>query len=834
MNAWRAWVRRSDGWRASVRQPGVWAAFVAVLVGMGAYWPGIPLVPPGPALSGDELILKDVHLASTGPGLLDFFRKRTATEIDPAKVKELITRLSDKSAATREPAFGELVCYGAAAVGALRQAANNLDELEAAALARKCLESVEGTGSASVVKAAARQLQQIQPAGALEVLLDYLPFADDDGVIEEIQDVLVALALPQGKPAEALLQALKHPVPIRRAIAAESLCKAGGSGLHERIIGLLKDPKPFVRLRTALGMARNQDVRAIPVLIDLLAELPPAQRKRAEDFLTELAGEWAIAVPPRNEDTLGKLRRDSWAAWWKSTAQTDLLNELRKRTLSDADRERVLGLIGQLGDSQLEIREKAAADLMITGLKAAPLLHQAVHNDNPKIRLYAEKCLQLMEKDGTSVLPLAALRLVALHKPAGATETLLRYVPFAETDAITEELKLALGTVGFSQGKPDRALLQALEDKVGLRRSIAAETLCRSGSKELRQALYPLLKDPDPLVRQRTALALAQGREKQAIPVLIDILTEVSPDLAWKAEDFLLQLAGNKSPEFPKDNSSEARKKWREAWAAWWSKNGEAIDLAQVRQGDRMLGLTLVVGQYDNSRRSTRVYEIDQAGKVRWQIDGLQFALDAQVLPGDRVLMVEANTGRVTERDFKGNVVWEKMIPNCFLCKRLPNGTTFVACRHQLVETDRNGNDNIRHNRPQQDIASAKRLRDGQLVYITYSGQYVRLDSSGKEIKNQQLSFLVSNNFNFTHSVEFLPNDHFLVPLNNTNKLVEYNLDGKIIWEANVQTPGLASVLPNGHILVPSMGDRILELNRSGKTVTEIKQEGRIYRVHRR
>jgi HEAT repeat protein len=809
-------------------------AVAALTAGMGAHWPNFPLPSPPALLSGDELLLKNAHLNSSGPALLDFFQKRTATEIEPTKLKELIGHLSDKSAEIREPAFGELVCFGAAAVGGLRQAANNLDDLEAAALARKCLDSVEGTGSSTLMKAAARQLGQVHPPGTVGALLRYLPYSEDDGVIDEIQGVLVALAIPQGKPAEALLQALSDPLPIRRAIAAETLCKAGGVGQHDRVIGLLKDPKPTVRLRTALGMARNQDIRAVPVLIDLLAELPPAQRKLAEDFLTDLAGEWAMAVPPRNEETLGRMRREIWAAWWKSTGQTDLLNEFRRRTLSDADRETVRGLIQQLGDAQLEVREKASTNLLIMGLKAAPLLHQTLRNENPKIRLYAEKCLQILEKDGTSVLPLAAVRLVALHKPPGATEALLRYVPFAETDAISEELKSALGAVAFPQGKPDSALLQALQDKLGLRRAIAAETVCRSGSKDDVKAVYPLLKDPDPLVRQRTALALAEVREKQAIPVLIELLSEITPDLSWKAEDFLFQLAGDKSPEFPKDNSPEARKKWRETWAAWWQKHEDTIDLNKINRGGRMLGLTLIVGQYDNSRRSSRIYEIDQAGRIRWQIDGLQNTLDAQVLPGDRVLLVEATTGRVTERDFKGNVVWEKMVPNCFQSKRLPNGNTFLACRHQLLETDRNGIDTIRHNRSQGDLASAQRLRDGQMVYITYSGQYVRLDASGKEIKNLQLSFLVNNNFNLTHMVEILPNDHLLVSLYNTNKVAEYNLDGKIMWEADVPGPGMATVLPNGHILVPSMGNRILELNRSGKTINEINQEGRTYRVRRR
>src|SRR5438270_845945 len=56
---------------------------------------------------------------------------------------------------------------------------------------------------------------------------------------------------------------------------------------------LLKDAKPAVRLRAALSLSAAGDAEAVAVLIDLLADLPPEQRKEAEDVLRELAGEWA-------------------------------------------------------------------------------------------------------------------------------------------------------------------------------------------------------------------------------------------------------------------------------------------------------------------------------------------------------------------------------------------------------------------------------------------------------------------------------------------------------------------------------------------------------------
>ena len=45
--------------------------------------------------------------------------------------------------------------------------------------------------------------------------------------------------------------------------------------------------------------------------------------------------------------------------------------------------------------------------------------------------------------------------------------------------------------------------------------------------------------------------------------------------------------------------------------------------------GTPHLGYLLAVESYDQARRSGRVLEVDSAGKVRWQIEDLQYPVDA-------------------------------------------------------------------------------------------------------------------------------------------------------------------------------------------------------------
>jgi hypothetical protein len=86
-------------------------------------------------------------------------------------------------------------------------------------------------------------------------------------------------------------------------------------------------------------------------------------------------------------------------------------------------------------------------------------------------------------------------------------------------------------------------------------------------------------------------------------------------------------------------------------------------------------------------------------------------------------------------------------------------------------------------------------------------------------------------------SIEALAGGRVLVPQPNQSKVVEYDVDGKVVWEAAVQQPFSASRLPNGNTLVtgPNLG-KVVELNRAGRVVWEHKTTGneRPYRARRR
>jgi HEAT repeat protein len=800
---------------------------VLLIVTLGAA--GLTAFAADPPVSpSDEQTLKAAGLKANGPALLDFLRKRAAGQADREQVADLIQALGNKDPILRDKATGELITLGEAAVPALRQAANELDNADEAALARKCLGQIEGPAGSALTAAVVRAVSGLKPAGTVDALIAYLPLAEDDQVLEEITAALVAISVKDGKADAAIVKALADDVPARRAVAAEVLAQVGGDEQRPAVRKLLKDPKPTVRLRAALALAQYQDPEAVPVLIGLLAEAPPLQARQIEEFLAGLAGDWAISVPQGNDNVSRKLRRDLWGAWWNAADGSALIDELKKRTPSDADREKILALIAKLGDKDAAVRDKAMVDLVQLGTEAAPLLRQAQGNaeQDVKVAEAAQKCLSQIDPDAVPPLPTVVARLLAMRRPAGAAEAILTYLPSAEDDQIAGELRTALTALAVADGKANPAVVKALEDKSPLRRAAAAEALTFAGAADQRHAVRKLLKDADQNVRLRAALALSSSQDKEAIPTLIALLTELPPVPAGQAEYQLRLLAGDGAPEASAGDDAASRKKTRDAWEAWWKKSGDKLQLTKLDSRQQLLGYTVVVDLYDQRRSGGRIVELDRHGKIRreWTSPGNPGPTSAQVLPGDRVLVCEFNMNRVVERDLTGKELWTYSINQPMMAQRLSNGNTFMVGRGQIIEVDKAGKEVLNINRMNfWDIMSAARMRNGEIVYITQQGQVTRLDKEGKkELKHFQAG---TGGLYHLGYCDLLPNEHIIVPTFSFNKVIEYDGSGKEVWSAPVTQPVSAKRLPNGNTLVSSMNPaKVVELNRAGKVVWETKE----------
>jgi HEAT repeat protein len=784
-------------------------------------------------ISADEQTLTAAGLATDGAALLAFFNSRTRLDADREHLMGLTQQLGDPSVEVQARAAAELVARGTAAVPALRHAINDLSDPQIAERARRCLRTIEGAPGAAIPAAAARVLATRKPAGAAEALLSYLPYADDASVTEAVSQAIAALAYADGKPNAAIVKALEDPVPVRRAVACEALCRKDQPQQWPAIRKLLHDPKPSVRLRAALVLANQQDAASIPVLIDLLAELSAEQRKQAEEVLQSVAGEWAPNVNLSTDDDVSRrIRRDAWKAWWRNTDGNALLAELHKHTLTPEGQDKIESLIRNLGDDVFAVREQAVTELVAHGNLALPFLRAATKDADLERSRRAESCLRLIARGASKPLPSAAPRLLVLRRPAGAIEALLAYLPYAENDALSAEVQSALASLALEDGKPSAALVRALEDKLPVRRAAAAGALAQAGGDSFRPAVHKLLQDPEPSVRVQVALALAAAQDKDAVPVLIEALADLPSELTGHVHETLSLLAGDAAPKVVPGAEPDERRQCRDAWAAWWKEHAASVDFRRLQTTERLLGYTLLVEVASNG--VGRVVEMDRAGRVRWCIDQLQYPVDAWVVGSDRVLIAEYNGMRVSERDFKGKVLWEKtgLRSQATNVQRLANGNTFIATMRDVMEVDRTGREIMRTTfAGRQSFIAAYKARDGEIVALTGQGTCIRMNATGKEIK----SFPAGRDGAWTSGLDLVPDGRILVSQPNMNRVQLFDRDGKVLWEK--PAPGLvtASWLPNGHVLVASYANQnVVELDRDGRTVWQHKSDYHVFRVRRR
>jgi HEAT repeat protein len=775
----------------------------------------------------EEQALHDAGIAADSTGLVAFFQARARSEVEQAQLEKLIERLGESSSKEYDRARAEIVGLGPLALQRLRRAANDLDRPRLAERAARCLPWLEGPASRRLLIAAAHAVERLKPEGAAGALLAYVGVADDPEVKAAVGAALEAVAAPADRPDPALVRGLSDPLAARRAAAGAALSRAAPARAAAEVRKLLKDPAPAVRLGAARALAEANDADAFPVLIALLADLPAEERKPIEEMLTRLAGEWAPLTHLVSEDRIARrVHRDAWAAWWKNTDGDSLLEVVDEHVLTPRRREKIKGLIAQLGDEEFSVREAAGRSLFEMGRIALPQLRKATKDNDLEMTRRAQQLVARIEKAPSRSMPSAAIRLLAIRKPEGATAALLGYLPFAEEEQLSEDVGKALTALAERGGKPDEALVRALSDEQATVRAAAAEALAQGAGQRGREAIRKLLQDKEPEVRLRAALALVRGGERERVPVLIDLLAELPEELVGQAEDALHQLAGESAPEVSLGNTKEEKKKCRLAWLAWWKANSRRVDLVRLTVRP-WYGYTVLCDVSNN-----RVFEVDRNGKERWAINGIPFPVDAWVVGNKRVLIAEYNGQKVTERDFEGKVLWTKegINGNPVNVQRLANGNTFIATQGQVMEVDRNGKEVYTVNNIPGGILAAYRARNGHIVCLNNGNQCVVVDTTGKQIK----SFPSNRQPQWTSGLDLLSNGHILITQPNINKVTEYDADGKQIVEVDAPLATTASALPNGHFLVAShQGQRAFEVDRTGKVVWEHKGAN-FFRARRR
>ena len=485
------------------------------------------------------------------------------------------------------------------------------------------------------------------------------------------------------------------------------------------------------------------------------------------------------------------------------------------------------------------------AELVEANLDEKTLIEAKIPVEGPALLKYfrdrTTKEADRIQEETDPAVQAALVRLVGFKKPEGAGEVLLAYLPMVANDTVVESIFTALPFVTVRGGKVDPTVVGALTDKLPLKRVAAGVALAAVGPKDYADQIRGLLKDPVAGVRMRVAQALIQNnRDKEAVAVLIHCLLEVPAEKSWPAEELLFRIAGAKAPRVPLGTDMTTCKKCFAAWDAWWRDNHQAIDLAKVDLNTSRLDFTMVVYQAApiqgiGNTPMFAVAEFDAANKVRW-IFPVPYQCNAQVIGPNRVLVWELQTKRVTVRDFKGNILWEKRYAannNLVTAQALASSNIFVAKRNWFYEYDPQGKEVFAYTNGKLGVFQALKLRDGNIAYMTGTGNVFLLDAKNKtEIHKFKIGAPGFNKGSFSE----LPNGNLLLTMAGNKRVVEFDWDGKEVWSLPLdKLPNSAQRQPNGNTLVTLQGtQRVVEFDRSGREVWELPVEGYVHMAQKR
>jgi hypothetical protein len=282
-----------------------------------------PTATPGRAADPDELAaaektLKDAKLALDGPSLLTYFRQRTLSEADQKKLAAIVTKLGDDAFEVRLKAFRELQAAGRMARPFLVEALKDSDQ-EVVGSARALLKQLDDGSDLAVAAAAAKVLAARKPEGAVKVLLDYLPLAQDEALEEALYATLAAVGQTNGKPDPLIVTALADKTPVRRLAALHVLSNAGAEQ-RPAIRAALKDADPRLRFLAATTLLKAREKVGVDALITLLGEGPVELAWQAEDLLCRIAGEQKPEALAGEDDTSRRKCRKEWEDWWKTSS----------------------------------------------------------------------------------------------------------------------------------------------------------------------------------------------------------------------------------------------------------------------------------------------------------------------------------------------------------------------------------------------------------------------------------------------------------------------------------------------------------------------------------
>ena len=468
-----------------------------------------------------------------------------------------------------------------------------------------------------------------------------------------------------------------------------------------------------------------------------------------------------------------------------------------------------------LGAEDFATRENAQTVLANGGLAALALLEKAQSSEDPEVARRAKSSAEAVRRSRSPALIGAMVRSLESRRINGATEVLLSLGEQARESEprLWHSLRAQVARLE-SAGLGVSALSSALADAAAPRRALAASAL--GGNADWSDRIVDLLNDADDQVRVEAAWSLVRAGRREGMASLVSLMAIAPAGLREDALEHLHQLGGDDTPDMAWAPDAAERLAFTSGWENWWKQASQRLGDVHIPPRpflDRTLIVFLDAGE---------IAMLGSDDKDLWRFDKVDFPLDAEPLPGNRVLLAENQGNRVTIRSRTGKVLWEYPVTSPIAAQALPGGRIFIATRTDLFVVDRQGNRIRDWNRPAGEVyMRATALPDGGLGVVTLRQKFMRLNAAGEVLDT--FPVLVSTTGG---RIDVSPDGRVLVPMMHQDMVVELDMGGHDLRRFRVNEPIMAHRLPNGHVMMTSMAEqRAMEYDAAGRLVWDYQSQ---------
>lgn len=207
-----------------------------------------------------------------------------------------------------------------------------------------------------------------------------------------------------------------------------------------------------------------------------------------------------------------------------------------------------------------------------------------------------------------------------------------------------------------------------------------------------------------------------------------------------------------------------------------------ALPITQVARlevgvgGGAMWGFTLIADYTEN-----RVIEVDDQGRVVFQMDDVFGAWDAECLDNGNLLITEFAVSRVQEVDRKGKQVWvyEEKLTNPYDADRLPNGNTLIADTYanRVIEVSPDKKIVWKFDKDIRPFDCDRLANGNTLICDVLKDRVIEIDPKGEIV--WELKGMIN-----AHDADRLPNGNTIVAEN--NQVREFDRHGNMVWRKPV------------------------------------------------